>query len=71
VEAYFEFQAINTNVNYLIMAQPLLQDRDLEWWMMQKDVEPNLMGIVPWNTFKAKLNERFAPPPPPPPPHKF
>jgi hypothetical protein len=29
--------------------------------MTQKDVEPNLMGSLPWNVFKAKLNKRFTP----------
>jgi len=28
--------------------------------MTQKDVEPNLMGSLPWSAFKAKLNERFT-----------
>jgi hypothetical protein len=30
---------------------------------MQKDVELNLMGFLPRNDFKARLNERFAPQP--------
>jgi hypothetical protein len=34
-----------------------LRDHALEWWTTQKDLEPNLMGILPWSAFKAKLNE--------------
>jgi hypothetical protein len=61
VEAYFESRMINTDVDWLRLVQSLLKDHALEWWMAQKDVEPNLMGNLPWSTFKAKLNERFTP----------
>ncbi len=61
VEAYFESQVINMNIDQLRLAQSLLKDHVLEWWMAQKDAKPNLMGSLPWSTFKAKLNERFTP----------
>jgi hypothetical protein len=47
MEAYFESQAINTNVDWLRLAQFLLRDHVVEWWTTQKDVEPNLMGSFP------------------------
>jgi len=43
------------------VAQSFLRNHALEWWTNQKDVEPNLMGILPCSAFKAKLNEKFAP----------
>jgi hypothetical protein len=61
VEAYFESQAINTDMDWLRLAQSFLRGHTLEWWMAQKDVEPNLMGNLPWSAFKAKLNENFNP----------
>ncbi len=61
VEAYFKSQAINMDVDWLRLAQFFYKDHVLEWLMAQKDVEPNLMGIFPCSTFKAKLNERFTP----------
>jgi hypothetical protein len=61
VEAYFESQVINMDVDRLKSAQSLLRNHALKLWMAQKDVEPNLMGSLPWSTFKAKLNERFTP----------
>jgi len=60
VEAYFETQVIITNANWLKMTQPLFWGHALKWWTMQKDVELNLMGFLPWNDFKAMLNEVFA-----------
>jgi hypothetical protein len=41
VEAYFESQTINMNVDWLRVAQFFLGDHALEWWMAQKDVELN------------------------------
>jgi hypothetical protein len=41
VEAYFELQVINTNVDHFILTQSLLRDHALEWWMTQKDAKPN------------------------------
>ncbi len=61
MEAYFESQVINMDVDRLKSAQSLLRNHALKLWMAQKDVEPNLMGSLPWSTFKAKLNERFTP----------
>jgi len=61
MEAYFESQAINTDVDRLRLAESLLRDHAMEWWTTQKDIEPNLMGSFPHNAFKAKLNEKFTP----------
>lgn len=61
VEAYFKFQTINMDVDWLRLAQFFLRDYALEWWITQKDVEPNLMGTLLCRTFKAKLNEIFTP----------
>jgi hypothetical protein len=43
------------------LAQSLLRIHAFEWWTAQKDVKPKLMGSLPHNAFKAKLNERFTP----------
>jgi hypothetical protein len=48
VEAYFEMQFITTNSNWFCMAQFLLCDHIMEWWMTQEDVVINLMGILTW-----------------------
>jgi hypothetical protein len=61
MEAYFESHAINTNLDWLKLAYFFLRYHTLEWWMAQKDAEPNLLGNLPWNMFKAKLNEKFTP----------
>jgi hypothetical protein len=60
VETYFESQTINMDVDRCKLVQFLLKDHAFEWWTTQKDVEPNLTRSLPWNTFKAKLNERFT-----------
>jgi hypothetical protein len=49
------------DVDWLRLAQFFLRDYALEWWITQKDVEPNLMGTLLCRTFKAKLNEIFTP----------
>jgi len=56
-----ESQTINTDVDQLRLVQSLLRDHAFKWWTTQKDVKPNLMGSLPWDAFKAKLNERFTP----------
>jgi hypothetical protein len=61
VEPYFGSQVINTDVDRLRLVQSLLKNHSLERWTIQKDVEPNLMGILPCSPFKAKLNEKFTP----------
>jgi hypothetical protein len=61
VEPYFESQVINKDVDQFRLARSFLRDHALEWWTTLKDVDPNQMGILPCNAFKAKLNERFTP----------
>jgi hypothetical protein len=61
MEAYFESQMINMDVDQLRLTHFFLKDHTLKWWTTQKDVEPNLMGNLPWSVFKAKLNKRFTP----------
>jgi hypothetical protein len=61
MEAYFESQTINMDVERLRLAQSFLKGHALKWWMTQNDFEPNLMGNLPWSAFKVKLNERFTP----------
>jgi hypothetical protein len=43
VEAYFESQTMNTNVDQLKLVQFILKDHAPKWWMSQKDAEPNLI----------------------------
>jgi len=42
------------------MAQFLFQHYHLEWWMVQKDIALDPMGMLVLNDFKTKLNERFT-----------
>jgi hypothetical protein len=52
---------INMDVDQLRLTHFFLKDHTLKWWTTQKDVEPNLMGNLPWSMFKAKLDKRFTP----------
>jgi len=59
-KAYFETQAIVTNINWPRMTQSLFQNHAMEWCMAQKDIKINLMETLFWIDFKIKLNKKFT-----------
>jgi hypothetical protein len=42
VEAYFETQVIVDDASWFQMAQSLIQNHAMDWWMTQKDVKLDL-----------------------------